>query len=120
VAKKVKKKAKVRKKKAGARGKASRAQKVKRTRRRLRGPQSLEPPVVPAPEGVGAEAAGQSGDTEGLSRQDNVDSESVEELTEEGQDYEAEIVKGVEDAPEPDEGRAARVRTRHSISPEER
>jgi hypothetical protein len=120
VAKKVGKKAKIRKKKPAARGKDSREQKLKRTRRRLRGPQSVEPLVAPGPEGLGAEAAGQSGDTEGLSREEDVDSESVEELTEEGQDYEAEIVKGVEDAPEPDEGRAARVRTSHYIPPEER
>jgi hypothetical protein len=43
---------------------------------------------------LGAESAGQTGDTEGLSRKEDVDSESVEELTVEGQDYEAEIVSG--------------------------
>jgi hypothetical protein len=31
-----------------------------------------------------------------------VDSESVEELVEEGQAFEAEVVEGVEDAPDPD------------------
>ncbi len=36
-------------------------------------------------------------------------SESVEELIEEGQSYEAEAIGGVEDAPEPD---VAEVRTR--------
>lgn len=43
-------------------------------------------------------SAGQSGDTEGLSDIEDADSESVEELAEEGQDYEAEIVSGVERA----------------------
>lgn len=48
---------------------------------------------------MGAEAGGQSGDTEGLSRAEGADSESVEELVEEGQAFEAGIVSGVENAP---------------------
>ncbi len=48
-------------------------------------------------------AAGQSGDTEGLSAVEDVDSESAEELAEEGQDYEAEIVDGVERAGDQEE-----------------
>ena len=51
-----------------------------------------------------ASSAGQSGDVQGLSRKQVVDSESVEELLEEGQTYEAEAVSGVEDALEPDQG----------------
>ena len=54
--------------------------------------------------GLGAEAGGQSGDTEGLSRAELADSESVEELLEEGQAFEAGIVSGVENAPDADEG----------------
>lgn len=54
-------------------------------------------------QGLGARAGGQSGDIEGLSDVADADSESVEELLEEGQSYEAEVVRGVEDAPEPDE-----------------
>jgi|SRR5579871_402861 len=46
---------------------------------------------------------GQSGDTQGLSRSEYADSESVEELVDEGQDYEAGIVRGVEDALDPDQ-----------------
>ncbi|HEY2391087.1 MAG TPA: hypothetical protein VGK22_07925 [Candidatus Angelobacter sp.] len=53
--------------------------------------------------GLGAESGGQSGDTQGLSRRENVDSESVEELMEEGQYLEAEAVSGVENAPDADE-----------------
>jgi hypothetical protein len=54
--------------------------------------------------GVGSESAGQSGDTQQLSRKEDVDSESVEELVEEGQDFEAEAVSGVENAKDPDQG----------------
>ncbi|HEY2171368.1 MAG TPA: hypothetical protein VGJ30_17210 [Candidatus Angelobacter sp.] len=53
--------------------------------------------------GLGAASAGQSGDTQGLSRQSYDDSESVEELLEEGQYAEAEAVSGVENAPDADE-----------------
>jgi hypothetical protein len=48
--------------------------------------------------GIGAGSAGQSGDTEGLSRLAEADSESVEELVEEGQTFEAGIISGVEEA----------------------
>src|SRR5262252_9307110 len=54
--------------------------------------------------GMGAEAGGQSGDTEALSRSEIADSESVEELLEEGQSFEAGIVDAVENAPDADEG----------------
>jgi hypothetical protein len=59
--------------------------------------------------GLGASSAGQSGATQGLSRTEYVDSESVEELAAEGQDFEAEVVSGVENALDPDQGE---VRTR--------
>jgi hypothetical protein len=55
------------------------------------------------PTGLGPDAAGQSGDIEGLSHVATGDSESVVELVEEGQDLEAEKVSGVENAPDPDE-----------------
>jgi hypothetical protein len=54
--------------------------------------------------GLGSESGGQSGDTQGLSRREDVDSESVEELAEEGQSLEAEVVSGVENAKDPDQG----------------
>jgi hypothetical protein len=62
-----------------------------------------------AQRGLGGEAGGQSGDTEGLSRAEIADSESVEELLEEGQAFEAGVVSGVENAPDADKGG---VRTR--------
>ena len=62
-----------------------------------------------AQRGLGAEAGGQSGDTEGLSRAEIAGSESVEELLEEGQAFEAGVISGVENAPDADKGG---VRTR--------
>ena len=58
----------------------------------------------PTSKGEGARAGGQSGDIQGLSRAESVDSESVEELAEEGQDFEASAISGVENARDPDEG----------------
>jgi len=72
-------------------------------------PSTLSGGIFPALEpgrsrrGTGARSAGQSGDLQGLSRR-NVDSESVEELAAEGQSYEADLLSGVEDALDPDQG----------------
>ena len=51
----------------------------------------------------------QSGDLQGLSNVENVDSESVDELLEEGNSFEAGIVSGVEDSRERD-GKEVRTR----------
>lgn len=48
--------------------------------------------------GLEARAGGQSGDLQGLSGTEGVDSESVRELLEEGNAFEADVVSGVEDA----------------------
>ena len=53
---------------------------------------------------LGPDSAGQSGDTEALTDEPEADSESVEELVESGQYFEAEVVDGVENAPLADEG----------------
>ncbi len=45
----------------------------------------------------------QSGDVQGLSNVERADSESVEELLDEGNSFEAGVVKGVEDAEDADE-----------------
>lgn len=66
----------------------------------------MEPPTE---RGLGPESGGQAGDTEGLSRSEVAASESVEELIEEGQAFEAGVISGVESAPNADEGG---VRTR--------
>jgi hypothetical protein len=52
---------------------------------------------------TGSNAAGQSGDLQGL------DSQRVEELIEEGQAFEAGVISGIEDAPDAD---VAEVTTR--------
>jgi len=54
--------------------------------------------------GLGTRAGGQSGDLQGLSNVQGADSESVDELLEQGNAFEAEVVKGVEDAGDADEG----------------
>ena len=60
--------------------------------------------VVIEPKGLGARSGGQSGDLQGLSNSAGADSESVDELLEEGNAFEAEVVKGIEDVPDADEG----------------
>jgi hypothetical protein len=60
----------------------------------------------------GPGSAGQSGDTEGLSDVEGATSESVAELIEEGQAFEAGIVSGIENAPDADAGP---VRTREVL-----
>jgi hypothetical protein len=52
--------------------------------------------------GTGPDSAGQSGDNQGLSDTAEAGSESVEELVEEGQSFEADVISGVEDAPDAD------------------
>ena len=59
--------------------------------------------VVYEPAGLGARSGGQSGDLQGLSGRERANSESVNELLEEGNSFEAEFVKGVEDAGDEDE-----------------
>ena len=58
-----------------------------------------------------ASSGGQAGDTQGLPASEGVDMESVKELIEEGQSFEAEIVEAVENAPDPDQ-RKLRTRER--------
>ena|SRR6266849_5405286 len=66
----------------------------------------VESPVVDPDEDrqdrPGPETAGQAGDTQGLSGVPLANSQSVEELVEEGQFFEAAVVSGVENAPDPD------------------
>jgi hypothetical protein len=68
-------------------------------------PEALEDAAEP--QGLGPGAAGQSGDLQGLSGVADADSESVEQLIEEGQALEADAVAGVEDA---SDGGVAEVR----------
>jgi N utilization substance protein A len=56
------------------------------------------------PKGLDPKSGGQSGALQGLSDVESASSESVDELLEEGNAFEAEVVKGVEDAPDADQG----------------
>jgi N utilization substance protein A len=80
-------------------GKTSRAAK-----KPVRGKSQTVDTVAYAPEGLAARSGGQSGDLQGLSSLAGADSESVDELLEEGNPFEAEAVKGVQDAGDADEG----------------
>ena len=71
--------------------------------------------VAFALERLGARPGEQSGDLQGLSNVQRADSESVDELLEQGNAFEAELVKGVEDAGDTDEGE---VRT-HEVPPQD-
>jgi len=51
----------------------------------------------------GPDAAGMSGDSEGLNDEAEASDQSVEELVEDGQYFEAEVIDGVENAPPADE-----------------
>jgi hypothetical protein len=64
--------------------------------------QSVETVAI-SREGLGARLGQQSGDLQGLSNVQGADFESVEELLEEGNAFEAGAVKGVEDAERADE-----------------
>jgi hypothetical protein len=96
-------KAKLAKKKAVPKNK--RAGKSKRAaEKRVRGKSQTVNTVAYSPEGLGARSGGQSGDLQGLSNLAGANSESVDELLEEGNAFEAEVVKGVQDAGDTDEG----------------
>jgi len=80
------------------------AKKASAKKKSVRGKREFVDRVAFEPRGLGAGIAGQSGDLQGLSGKEGADSESVGELLEEGNAFEAEVVKGVEDAGDADEG----------------
>jgi hypothetical protein len=73
-------------------------------KKQIRGKSQSVNTVAFSPTGTGARSGGQSGDLEGLSDVASADSESVDELIEEGNAFEAEVVQGVENAKDPDQG----------------
>jgi hypothetical protein len=93
---------KLAKKKAAPKRTAS-AKKASAKKKSVRGKREIVDRVAFEPRGLGAGIAGQSGDLQGLSGREDADSESVGELLEEGNAFEAEVVKGVEDAGDADE-----------------
>ena len=83
---------------------ASLARKAARRERLSRGVHSVGNDIAVMSVGPGSGTAGQSGDIQGLSDVETADSESVRELVEDGQDYEAGIIDGIENAPDADQG----------------
>src|SRR3954470_13876699 len=65
---------------------------------------------------VGPDSAGQSGDTQNISELEDANTESVSELMEEQQTFEAAVVSGVESAPPADEAEV----TTHEEHPDEK
>ncbi len=101
-------KKKVAKKKAAVKSKAAtkkttRGKKAAAPKKRARGKSEVVSSVAFEPTGLGARSGGQSGDLQGLSDRGRASSESVDELLEEGNAFEAEIVKGVEDVTDEEE-----------------
>jgi N utilization substance protein A len=72
--------------------------------KRVQGKSQSVDTVAFVPEGLEARSGEQAGDLQGLSNVQGADSESVDELLEEGNAFEADAVKGVEDAGDTDEG----------------
>jgi hypothetical protein len=91
------------KKKLKAKKNLSRKKGPSKKKKRVRGRSEIIDNVVFEPKGLGARSGGQSGDVQGLSGIERAGAESVEELVEEGNAFEAEVVKGVEDASYADE-----------------
>jgi hypothetical protein len=94
---------KVAPKKARAKTKAAARKTARAAKKRVRGKSQTVDSVSYAPEGLAARSGGQSGGLQGLSSIEGADSESVDELLEEGNTFEAEAVKGVQDAGDADE-----------------
>src|SRR2546425_11894966 len=80
--------------------KVSRKTKIVRATAAVRRKSQSVETVSLEPKGLGTRAGVGAGDLQGISILENVDSESAEELLEEGQAFEAGIISGVEDAPD--------------------
>jgi hypothetical protein len=109
-----KKKIEVKKAKSGTKiaGKTKRAAGNNKTKRRNVQKKTGAESTAFLRSGTRSSSGGQAGDLQGLSHRESVDSESVDELLEEGNAFEAGVVMGVEDARDADEGE---VRT-HEVS----
>jgi hypothetical protein len=95
--------------KSAAGRKAAAGKTTRAATKRVRGKSETVNTVAFAPEGLSARSGGQSGDLQGLSSLEGPDSESVDELLEEGNAFEAEVVKGVRDADDEGEVRTHEV-----------
>lgn len=85
--------------------KRSAAKKPARRKKSIRGSSAVDAaPTAQIHQGVGLAKKGRSPDTEGLSAVEDVDSESVAELEDEGQSFEAEVIEGIENAGDANQG----------------
>jgi len=91
------------KKKTAPKRRTAPKKRVSRSRQTAMGSQNVET-VQMKPRALRARAGAGGGDFGGVSTAESVDSESADELLEEGQAFEAGIVSGVEDAPDADQG----------------
>ncbi len=103
VSAKAKLSAKSGKKKSAAKRRTAPKKRAGRSRQAAMGSQNVDT-VQMKPRAMRARAGAGGGDFGGLSTVESVDSESADELLEEGQAFEAGIVSGVEDAPDADQG----------------
>ena len=91
-------KKKVAKKKTLPKKAAPKKTALKKMKVKVRGKSQNVNTVAYETEGLGPRSGGQSGDLQGVSNIERADSESVDELLDEGNAFEAEVVKGVQDA----------------------
>jgi len=91
------------KKKSAPKRRTAPKKRLSRSRQTAMGSQNVET-VQMKPRALRARAGAGGGDFGGVSTVESVDSESADELLEEGQAFEAGIVSGVEDAPDADQG----------------
>lgn len=91
----------------------------RRPRRAARGRREPGELVAYETRGMGARSGGQAGDTQGISAKPTAGSESIEELLEEGQSFEAEILSGIENARDPDESEVRAMEVPEDDVPEE-
>jgi len=91
------------KSKAAAKAPVKKPAGKKKTKARPRGKSENVGTVVYEPKGLGGRSAGQGGDLQGLSGQAGAGDESVDELLEEGNAFEAGVIKGVEDVVDEEE-----------------
>jgi hypothetical protein len=87
--------------------------------KKQRSPQTKTYAPARSDEKPGPDSAGQSGDTQGLTDIADADSESVRELLEEGQSFEAEAVMGVENVPDADVSEVRVKQVREDDVPQE-
>jgi hypothetical protein len=109
----------VAKKKAAPKKKATLKKKPASKKSSARGKSQSVATTSFEPKGLGARSGGQSGDLQGLSNRASADSESVDELLEEGNSFEAEVVEGIEDVPDADEGEVTTHEVPEDDVPEE-